>query len=218
MAGLSKIIDRVGGDFDAGGFPEVEGFLVDEGAPHRDKLDAGLLGEFEDVFWGPFRVGVERINNGFPGVDVHNPGKHFGAVDLGNETVEEFFVVFLGGGKEFGELKGDVGLIKIFSIGDDIDVRVFLQELEEGIEVERMILVVPEGRHEIGVGKGGGVGVSSNLHVGITLDNGASSPAIGIMSDNGATIGGNIKIDLKNAVAELVIEQEGFARVGIAIA
>lgn len=41
-----------------------------------------------DIFGRPFRVSIEGVDDGFPGIDIHDPGKHIGVINLDDETVE----------------------------------------------------------------------------------------------------------------------------------
>ncbi len=111
---------------DASGLPEGHNVGIDPGAPHRDKFDAGSLRKSENVFWGPVAdVGVESVNQGFPGVGIHDVVEHFWEVDLGNDTIEELLVNSAGSGDDFGKLIFGVSLIGGFNIGDNVSIRIF---------------------------------------------------------------------------------------------
>ena len=125
-----EIIDGMGDDGEVGRFPGVNDGLVNPGSNHGNDLDTGFFGESENVFWGPgSENGVESVENGFPGVDFHNPIKHFWVVNLNNKTVEEGFV---DGHREFDYFT-KLGLngcfIGIFTIGDNINIRMGLHKM-----------------------------------------------------------------------------------------
>lgn len=146
----------MGEDGEVGIFPGVDDGLIDPVADDGDDFDAGFCGESEDVFWGPgISDGVKGIEDGFPGVGCHNPVEHFGVVDLDDEAVEERFVDGFGEFDEIVKLGLYSRFVGVFAIGDDVDVGVGLHKIEESFEIEGVIFVVPEGRHEIIVSKGG---------------------------------------------------------------
>lgn len=89
MIGVGELIDGMCGDLDISRLPEFSDVGGYPGPPHRDKFDTGLLAELQDVFWRPFRVIIEGIDDGFPGVDCHDFGKHVWIIDLHNEPVEQ---------------------------------------------------------------------------------------------------------------------------------
>ena len=93
-----------------------------------------------------------------------------------------------------------------------------MQELEECVDVKRVIFIIPERGHKIIVGESGWVWVCGNLGVGIGLYDSVSAPAVSVVSENSMIVGGNVEIDFKNAMAELVIDEEGFARIGVCVA
>ena len=139
-------------------------------------------------------------------------------VDLRDEAIEQTFIVVFGCFNEFCKLEGDVLFIGVFSIGDDVNVGILLQELEECVDVKRVIFIIPERGHKIIVGESGWVWVCGNLGVGIGLYDSVSAPAVSVVSENSMIVGGNVEIDFKNAMAELVIDEEGFARIGVCVA
>lgn len=118
----------MGGDFDAGGLPELHNVGGDPVVPHGDELDARGGGEVEDVFWGPIGVIIEGENDGAPGVDGHNPVQHGGVIDLDDETVKQGGVKVGGGLDEDFKLAADGGFVAGFGVGDDIEVGVFLHQ------------------------------------------------------------------------------------------
>ncbi len=107
--------------------------------------------------------------------------------------------------------------IEVFGVGDDIDIRVFLQELEERVDIERVIFIIPERRHKIIIGKSGRIGVGGDLNVGISFHDGVSTPPVGVMGEYSAVVGSDIKIDFKEAMSELIIEEKSFARISIRV-
>lgn len=117
----------MGGDFEAGGFPEISDVGGEICIPHCDQFNTGGFRESEDIFWGPVGVLVKSIDDGLPGVDFHNPVEHFWLVDLDDKTVEEAEISGTCGGDEGGELLLDVLLINVFGVGDNVDVGIFLE-------------------------------------------------------------------------------------------
>ena len=162
--------------------------------PHGDELDAGLFGKSEDVFRSPVGVGVESVNYRFPGVDSHDEIKHFWTVDLDNNAIKDGGVDGFGEFDEPSELGVDAFGVGEFGVGDDVDVRVGLHELNDVGGVETVVFVVSEMRDEVVV-LGGAV-----------------------LFGDGFAIGGEDEIDFEDAVAELVVEEEGFVGIGISVA
>lgn len=66
-----------------------------------------------------------------------------------------------------------------------------------------MVFVIPEGRHEVVVGESGGIEIWNARVVG-KLDGGVFLPMTRIVREYDLVVG-NIEINLKNAVAELII-------------
>ena len=86
--------------------------------------------ESEDILRSPIRVAIKGINDGFPGVNVHNPGEHVGLVDLRNEAVEKGEIDGAGGFDEGGELLADVFFVGEFGVCNNIDVWILLKYFE----------------------------------------------------------------------------------------
>lgn len=204
--GLSaiEVVKGVGGDFDVGRFPEISDVGGEICIPHCNQFNTGGFRESEDIFWSPVGVLVKSIDDGLPGVDFHNPVEHFGFVDLDDKTVKEAKIGGVCGGDEGGKLSFDVLLINVFSVGDNVDVGIFSEQLEEKGEVDSMIFTLRERRHKIVIGKIFGFdGVGFDF--GVEGDSGTVSPVVGIVGGNGVAVFGEGKVDLKDAVAELVV-------------
>lgn len=108
---------------------------------------------------------------------------------------------------EPSELGVDAFGVGEFGVGDDVDVRVGLHELNDVGGVETVVFVVSEMRDEV---------VVVELEVfgagGVFVLGGA------VMFGDGFAIGGEDEIDFEDAVAELVVEEEGFVGIGISVA
>lgn len=118
------------GDFDAGRLPEVGDVSGEPGIPHGDEFDTRSLRESQDTFWRPVWVAVECIDDGFPGVNIHNIAQHFRSIDLDNEAIEETGVDSISCINEGGELLTNIFFVKEFSVGYDINVGIFLEDFE----------------------------------------------------------------------------------------
>ncbi len=86
--------------------------------------------ESEDILRSPIRVAIKGINDGFPGVNVHNPRQHFGNVDLRDEAVEESEVSGFGGFDKSGELFANILFVGEFGVCNNIDVWILLKYFE----------------------------------------------------------------------------------------
>lgn len=199
----------MGAKIEPGRFPLLSEFGSDTVAPEGNELDAGLFREFNDAFWCPIiPVGIESVDDGFPGIDRHDLLEHFWFIDLDDKAVEETGVVASRGLDEGRELLFDVKFVVEFCVGEDINVGVFLHELEEEVEINRMETVVPEGRHEIVVGE---TGVGSGFErVTTIVDCGVVAPLISVVCGDGLIVFSEGEINFKNAMTELIVEQEGF--------
>lgn len=175
--------------------------------PHGDELDAGLFGKSEDVFRSPVGVGVESVNYRFPGVDSHDEIKHFWTVDLDNNAIKDGGVDGFGEFDEPSELGVDAFGVGEFGVGDDVDVGAGLHELNDVGGVETVVFVVSEMRDEVVV-----------VELEVFGAGGVFVPGGAVMFGDGFAIGSEDEIDFKDAVAELVVEEEGFVGIGISVA
>ncbi len=83
-----EVIESVNGDTEISVSPLLEDILFGMTFPDSDNVNAGGFCEFDDVFWGPIWVGVESVNNGFPGIKSHNLIKHVWVINLYNKAIE----------------------------------------------------------------------------------------------------------------------------------
>ncbi len=122
-----EVVDGEGGDGQIVIVPKFSGvgLLAEFITISGNNFDAGCLGEFDDVFWCPVRVLIESVNDGFPGVDIHNPVEHFGVVNLNDEAVEDCRIVFFSISDNLIEFGINVSLVSIFRIGDEINIWIF---------------------------------------------------------------------------------------------
>ncbi len=124
--------------------------------------------------------------------------------------VEEGGINLVGGFDEGRELFADIFFIGEFSVGDDVDVGVILEDSEEEIEVDRMVLVLPQGRHEICIGEVG-------HWFGALVDDSAGLPMPSVVSGDSLAVISNKEVNLKDAVTELIIEQKGLVGVSVRV-
>lgn len=75
-------------DVETSGLPKFERFIASSGVENGNIFDATFFGKGSDIFGGPFRISIEGVDDGFPGIDIHDPGKHIGVINLDDETVE----------------------------------------------------------------------------------------------------------------------------------
>lgn len=88
-----EVVDGVEKNGKVGVFPGIDDGLINPVPDYGNDFDAGFFGKGKDVFWGPCVADdIESVEDGFPGVDFHNPIKHFGMVNLDDKTVKEGFV------------------------------------------------------------------------------------------------------------------------------
>ena len=201
-----EVVDGVGGDLNAGRLPELHDVGGDPIIPHSDEFDARGGGEVENVFWGPIGVAVESEEDGAPRVDGHDPVEHLGMIDLDDEAIEEGGVDGGGGGDEGFELAADGGLVDGFGISDDIKIGILLHEAEELGEVGGVILVGNEAGEEVGAGEGLG------------LIGGGLAPSGWVVGEDEVVVVGDGEIDLKDAVAEGIVEERSVGGVSVGVA
>lgn len=213
-----EIVNGVGDDGEFGGFPVVDDGLVDPAADDSDDFDTGFFGEGEDVLWGPsIPDSIKGVEDGFPRVDFHDPVEHLGVVNLDDEAVEDRFV------DRFSEFDETIKLglysrfIGVFTVGDDVDIGMGLHEAQEIFEVERVIFIVPERRHEIIVGKGSRV-ESRSAGVIAELNSSIVSPVVGVMREDNFAVVGDVEIGFEDALTEVVVQEKSFVRIGISVA
>lgn len=123
---------------DGGGLFKEEGIVI------CDHFNARCASKFDDVFGGPVCVLIERVDDRFPGIKLHYPVEHFGVVDLDDETVENGGILRLSIINNLVEFGLGIGLVGVFGICDDVDVRICNHEVDEITIVESMVLAVIE--------------------------------------------------------------------------
>lgn len=194
LFGGLEMIDCMDADHQTGRLPEVEPFGGGDSIKEGDIFDTTCLGESSDVFGGPIGILIESVDDGFPGVDIHDPGEHIGEINLNNEAVENGLVERLSGGAEVPK-EGTRGcFVGIFSVSDDIDVGVAIKEVEQVVERDGMKLSLNEGRVE-------------------SIDGGFGW----VMDEDDAVVACEREIQLKEAVAELIIKKERLIRIGVSM-
>lgn len=133
--GTSVLVDGMGGNENAGGFPISDIFgrevFVEPSIPKGNEFHTTLFGECNDVFWSPISTLIEGIDDRFPRINFHNPIEHFGMVDLRNKMVEEGGVDFVGSLDKGRELFTDIFFVGEFGVSHNIDIGVFLEDLEK---------------------------------------------------------------------------------------
>ena len=129
--------------------PSLSDVVVNPIATSGDNFDARLESKIADVLGGPIRVLVERIDDGTPGVERHDPVEHLGQIDLDDEAIEDRGVFGLGIFNNLGEFFFDVGAVGVFRIGDEVDVRVFNHEIDHLAIIHGMELTIVKGGKEV---------------------------------------------------------------------
>lgn len=80
-----------------------------------------------------------------------------------------------------------------------------------------MVFIVPKGGHEIIVGElFGGIIYARSMEIG--RKSGVFGPIIIIMSGDGFAVVGDVEINFKDTMAELVVEEEGLVGIGVSVA
>lgn len=179
-------------DFDAGSMPKLSNFGGDKVFPHGDISYTGGEGEVADVLGRPGRVGVERVNDGFPRVKGHDGVEHGLVVDLDDKAVENGFVDGTCGLDNGSERCGDGVRVGREGISEEVNVGILSKDSGDNGKGKRVILVFDEGGEE--VFSGGVVG-----------------------GDEGILVE-RAEVDFKESMAELVIQEKSFVRVRIGIA
>lgn len=129
--------------------PSLSDVVVNPIATSGDNFDARLESKIADVLGGPIRVLVERIDDGTPGVERHDPVEHLGQIDLDDKTVEDRGVFGLGIFNDLGEFFFDVGAVGVFRIGDEVDIRVLDHEIDHLAIIHGMELTIVKGGKEV---------------------------------------------------------------------
>ena len=132
MLSLAEVVDGMGGDFDAGRLPGVSNFWSEPVVPHGDEFYSRFFAKGENVFWSPDTfVGIEGIDDGFPGIDFHDPLEHFWFINLNDEAIEQRRVNGVGSFDKGVELLVDISFAINLGVSDDINIGILLEETEE---------------------------------------------------------------------------------------
>ncbi len=138
-------------------------------------------------------------------------------VDLRDEAVEKGEIDGAGGFDESGELFANILFVGEFGVGDDVDVGIFSEDLKEKLEIDGVVLVLPERGHEVGVGEVGRRYVRG-ADFGVVLDSGGVFPVVGVVSGDGFVVIGQEEVDFEDAMTEAIIQEECFVRISVGIA
>lgn len=113
--------------------------------PDSDDFNTRGLRELYNVICSPVWVGIEGVDNRFPGIKSHNLGEHVWIVNLNNEAIERGRVDSIGGGNDLAKLGGNEVWFSVLGVSDNIDVGVLMHKMDQLSDVNSVIFAVNEG-------------------------------------------------------------------------